>query len=107
MASSEFAKPSGCPQDSSVSMNAVVPQSITILVSGTQRVSGLLQARPEACACCRLAQGAGAGMTHPFRSAVADGLAGRRIATLRYEFPYMERGAKRPDAPERAHAHWR
>ena len=104
MTSSEFAKPGGCPQDSSVSMNAVVPQSIIIPVSGGLRVSGLLQVPPEARVCYVLAHGAGAGMTHPFMSAVADGLAGRRIATLRYQFPYMERGAKRPEAPELAHA---
>lgn len=47
-----------------------------------------------------LAHGAGAGMTHPFMSAVAEGLAGRGIATLRYQFPYMERGSKSPDAPK-------
>lgn len=51
-----------------------------------------------------LAHGAGAGMRHPFMAAVADGLAQRRIACLRYEFPYMERGSKRPDVPKVAHA---
>jgi predicted alpha/beta-hydrolase family hydrolase len=43
-------------------------------------------------------------MAHPFLSAMANGLAERGLATLRYQFPYMERGAKRPDAPELAHA---
>jgi hypothetical protein len=43
-------------------------------------------------------------MTHPFIAAIADGLAARGIATLRYQFPYMERGAKRPDPPQLAHA---
>jgi len=51
-----------------------------------------------------LAHGAGAGMRHPFLEAVARLLAERDIATLRYEFPYMERGAKRVDPPEVAHA---
>ena len=51
-----------------------------------------------------LAHGAGAGMTHPFMVAAAAGLAERRIATLRYQFPYMERGSKRPDPPKLAHA---
>jgi predicted alpha/beta-hydrolase family hydrolase len=51
-----------------------------------------------------LAHGAGAGMKHPFLAAVAAGLAQRRIACLRYEFPYMERGSKRPDAPKACHA---
>jgi predicted alpha/beta-hydrolase family hydrolase len=43
-------------------------------------------------------------MTHPFMALVADGLAERSIATLRYQFPYMERGSKRPDTPKLAHA---
>jgi len=43
-------------------------------------------------------------MTHPFMTAVASGLAERGIATLRYQFPYMEQGSKRPDAPKLAHA---
>jgi hypothetical protein len=63
------------------------------------RVSGLLQAPPDARACYVLAHGAGAGMTHPFMAAVATGLATRGIASLRYQFPYMERRAKRPDPP--------
>jgi predicted alpha/beta-hydrolase family hydrolase len=68
------------------------------------RVSGLLQAPPRARACYVLAHGAGAGMTHPFMAAVASGLALRGIATLRYQFPSMERGAKRPDPPQVAQA---
>jgi hypothetical protein len=43
-------------------------------------------------------------MHHPFMAAVANGLAKRGIATLRYQFPYMERGSKRPDSPKIAHA---
>jgi predicted alpha/beta-hydrolase family hydrolase len=43
-------------------------------------------------------------MHHPFMAAVARGLAERDIATLRYQFPYMEQGGKRPDAPKLAHA---
>ncbi len=43
-------------------------------------------------------------MAHPFMAAVASGLAERHIATLRYQFPYMERGSKRPDPPKLAHA---
>ncbi len=48
-----------------------------------------------------LAHGAGAGMDHPFLSALADRLANRRIATLRFQFPYAEQGRRRPDAPAR------
>ena len=80
------------------------PQPVTITVNDAQRVSGLLQSPPSACACYVLAHGAGAGMAHPFMSAIANGLAERGIATLRYQFPYMEQGSKRPDAPELAHA---
>jgi len=46
-------------------------------------------------ACYVLAHGAGAGMAHPFMASVAQGLAERGVATLRYQFPYMERGSKR------------
>jgi predicted alpha/beta-hydrolase family hydrolase len=67
-------------------------------------VSALLQAPPRARACYVMAHGAGAGMHHPFMAAVADGLAQRGLATLRYQFPAMERGAKRPDLPHVAHA---
>ena len=79
-------------------------QPVTITVNETQRVSGLLLAPSKARACYVLAHGAGAGMTHPFMAAVANGLAERGIATLRYQFPYMEQRSKRPDAPKVAHA---
>ena len=79
-------------------------QPITISIDGGERVSGLLQAPAGARACYVLAHGAGAGMAHPFMASVAEGLAERRIATLRYQFPYMERGSKRPDAPKLAQA---
>ncbi len=68
------------------------------------RVSGLLQSPPHARACYVLAPGAGAGMDHPFMAAVAAGLARRGIAALRYQFPYRERGARRPDPPHLAQA---
>jgi predicted alpha/beta-hydrolase family hydrolase len=85
-------------------MSSAVPQPVTVSVNDTQRVSGLLQAPPDARACYVLAHGAGAGMTHPFMAAIADGLAERGIATLRYQFPYMEQGSNRPDSPKVAHA---
>lgn len=81
----------------------VGPRSVTIAV-GEQRVSGLLQAPPDARACYVMAHGAGAGMTHPFMAAAANGLAERGVATLRYQFPYMEQGSKRPDTPKVAQA---
>ncbi len=61
--------------------------------------------RPDdALACYVFAHGAGAGMRHAFMAAFAEGLAERRIATLRYDFPFMEKGSKRPDPPAVAHA---
>ena len=80
------------------------PQALTISVDEKTHVSGLLQVPYEARACYALAHGAGAGMSHPFMAAIADGLAERGIATLRYQFPYMERGLRRPDAPRLAQA---
>ena len=67
-------------------------------------MSALFLAPAGARACYVLAHGAGAGMAHPFMAAVAEGLAQRGIATLRYQFPYMERGSKRPDPPAVAQA---
>jgi predicted alpha/beta-hydrolase family hydrolase len=79
-------------------------EPVTITVDPDTRVSGLLQAPARARACYVLAHGAGAGMNHPFMAAVAAGLAQRGLASLRYQFPYMERGSKRPDPPRIAHA---
>jgi predicted alpha/beta-hydrolase family hydrolase len=67
-------------------------------------VSALWQKPKEAKAVLVLAHGAGAGMTHKHMAATADGLEERGIATLRYNFPYMEKGSKRPDNPPVAHA---
>jgi predicted alpha/beta-hydrolase family hydrolase len=74
------------------------------IADGEVRVSGLLDVPPQARACYVLAHGAGAGMAHPFMVAVAAELAARGIATLRFQFPYMERRARRPDPPKLAHA---
>jgi uncharacterized protein len=84
-------------------MPALSTETVTIVVEG-DRVSGLLDAPVRPRVCYVLAHGAGAGMAHPFMAAVAAGLAQRRIATLRYQFLYMERGSKRPDPPKLAHA---
>jgi predicted alpha/beta-hydrolase family hydrolase len=72
---------------------------VTIEVDAAHAVSGLLQHPTRADSCCVLAHGAGAGMHHSFMQAVADGLAQRAVATLRFQFPYMESGSKRPDRP--------
>jgi uncharacterized protein len=79
-------------------------QKIAIEADGETRVSGLLQIPTAARAGLVLAHGAGAGMAHPFLDAVAKELAERGIATLRYQFLYMEQRSKRPDPPARAHA---
>ncbi|MEJ8823225.1 alpha/beta family hydrolase [Variovorax humicola] len=79
-------------------------QPVTIRVDGESTVSGIALAPPDPIACYVLAHGAGAGMTHTFMAAAAEGLAQRNIATLRYQFPYMEAGGRRPDTPARAHA---
>jgi uncharacterized protein len=79
-------------------------QAMTIVVSDDTKVSALLIAPHQAHVCYVLAHGAGAGMTHVFMTAIANELATRNIATLRYQFPYMENGSKRPDPPKIAHA---
>ena len=78
--------------------------AVSIALDSGNHVSGLLQRPSQARICYVLAHGAGAGMGHPFMEGVADGLAKRGIATLRYQFPYMERGLRRPDAPHLAQA---
>jgi uncharacterized protein len=67
-------------------------------------VSALLDAPPKPEAWYVFAHGAGAGMTHSFMAAMAEGLVQRGVATLRFQFPYMEQGSKRPDSPAVAQA---
>jgi predicted alpha/beta-hydrolase family hydrolase len=85
-------------------MAGVDAKELTIAVEATRRVSALLRAPADARACYVVAHGAGAGMRHAFMGAIAGALATRGIATLRYQFPYMENGSKRPDVPAVAHA---
>ena len=80
------------------------PRTLTIAIDGATRVSGLWLKPRSARACLVLAHGAGAGMAHRSMAALADGLGARGIATLRYQFAYMEQGSKRPDPPALAHA---
>jgi hypothetical protein len=77
---------------------------LSIQVGESIAVSALLNRPRAARACFVFAHGAGAGMTHPFMESVAQGLASRHVATLRYQFPYMEKNSKRPDPPALAHA---
>jgi predicted alpha/beta-hydrolase family hydrolase len=79
-------------------------QKLNIEIAKVGPVSVLLNRPAQARACFVFAHGAGAGMTHPFMETVAQGLFERGIATLRYQFPYMEKGSRRPDPPAIAQA---
>jgi predicted alpha/beta-hydrolase family hydrolase len=85
-------------------MQTVSQQKLEIEIANIGSVSALLNCPAGAQACYVLAHGAGAGMSHPFMETVATGLSERHVAALRYQFPYMEKGSKRPDAPAIAHA---
>jgi uncharacterized protein len=85
-------------------MNVAHLQELQLRADSANAVSALLLRPPEARACFVFAHGAGAGMTHEFMEKVAAGLGGGGIATLRYQFPYMEKASRRPDAPAIAHA---
>ena len=80
------------------------PQRITIETGKAGAVSALLLRPDAARACFVFAHGAGAGMTHSFMEAFAAGLCRHSIASLRFQFPYMEKGSKRPDPPAIAQA---
>jgi predicted alpha/beta-hydrolase family hydrolase len=85
-------------------MKLFSPQRLEIAVGNAGPVSALLIRPADARACFVFAHGAGAGMTHAAMEATAQGLAERGVATLRYQFPYMEKGSKRPDPPAIAHS---
>ena len=85
-------------------MTIASTQEFEIEIGNATSVSALLDHPPQARACFVFAHGAGAGMTHPFMEAVATGLGERGIATLRYQFPYMEKRSRRPDPPAVAQA---
>ncbi len=81
----------------------MTPDTLSIPLE-TSSVPGLLLRPPEASSVLVFAHGAGAGMRHRFMDAVSQHLAERRVATLRYEFPYMASRAQRPDPPVVAEA---
>ena len=85
-------------------MTRAEAKSMTIAVDATTRVSALFSQGAKNEALFVFAPGAGAGITHSFMEEVAIGLAERDIASLRYQFPYMERGSARPDLPPVCHA---
>jgi uncharacterized protein len=82
----------------------IVPQKLKLELENATSVSALLLRPRNAHACFIFAHGAGAGMAHEFMEVVATGLCDRGVATLRYQFPYMEKGSRRPDPPAIAHA---
>src|SRR5439155_21882558 len=85
-------------------MKIASAQKLDIEIGKAGSVSALLDRPPQTRACFVFAHGAGAGMTHPSMEAVSAGLGERGVATLRYQFPYMEKGSKRPDPPAIAQA---
>ena len=85
-------------------MTPTKTQALDIEVGAGTRVSGILMTPLESKACFVVAHGAGAGMLHPFMEKLANDLAARRIATMRYQFPYMEKLSRRPDPPALCHA---
>ena len=85
-------------------MTEKAAEGLRIEIRPGETVSGLLVRPSRPRACYVLAHGAGAGMTHASMEAIANGLGQRGIASLRYKFPYMEKGSKRPDPPAVAHA---
>jgi predicted alpha/beta-hydrolase family hydrolase len=85
-------------------MKVASAQKVHVEIANAASVAALLTRPPQARACFVFAHGAGAGMTHPFMEAIAAGLCERGVATLRYQFPYMEKGSKRPDSPAIAQA---
>ena len=81
-----------------------VAKPFTLTIDDATPVSALWLTPAKPKAVLVLAHGAGAGMTHRAMAATAEGLAERGIATLRFQFPFMERGSRRPDPPKLAQA---
>ncbi|MEL6548015.1 MAG: alpha/beta family hydrolase, partial [Myxococcota bacterium] len=65
--------------------------------NGEEPIAALYQGAPSCEAFLLLAHGAGAGMTHGFLEKLSEELLERQVAVLRYQFPYMQSGRKRPD----------
>ena len=79
-------------------------ERLQFAVEGTGEVSAILMRPADARWLLVLAHGAGAGMTHPFLENLARELASAGVATLRYQFPYMEQWRRAPDSPSVATA---
>ncbi|MGB8541918.1 MAG: alpha/beta family hydrolase [Candidatus Acidiferrales bacterium] len=74
-------------------------KNLRFVVEDAGEVSAILTRPPNSESILVLAHGAGAGMTHPFMESLATELAAVRVATLRFQFPYMEQKRKVPDRP--------
>ena len=85
-------------------MSAAEPIALTLHVDDSHSVDGLYLAATNARALLVLGHGAGAGMTHPSMATLANELHALDVSTLRYQFPYMQRGSKRTDPPALCHA---
>lgn len=85
-------------------MRPPLATSLTLSRRDDIGLSALLMKPRAAQACFVFAHGAGAGMNHPFMDQIAKELYSRKIATLRFQFPFMQKGSKRPDVPAVAHA---
>ena len=78
---------------------ATRPERIRLSTEGGESLPGLLLLPHQPAAAFVLAHGAGAGMEHPFMARLAEALGERAVATLRFQFPFIENGLKRPDPP--------
>ncbi len=85
-------------------MPSIRSTALKIPLAAGVSTSALLETPARPLACYVFAHGAGAGMDHAFMAAIASGLAQRGVASLRFQFPFMEQGSKRPDPPKVAHA---
>jgi len=85
-------------------MTTATTTPLRIALPSGGSVSALLSSPPQPSAVFVFAHGAGAGMDHSFMAALSAALGERGIATLRFQFPYMEQGSKRPDDPATAQA---
>jgi hypothetical protein len=83
-------------------VSAAARRELRVAARGGE-LDALLLRPAEAHALLLLAHGAGAGMRHAFLGAIADALAARGVATLRFQFPWMQRGEKRLDASPLLH----
>jgi predicted alpha/beta-hydrolase family hydrolase len=82
----------------------VTAQPLTISLPSGGTVAALLAQPDQPLTCYVLAHGAGAGMEHPFMADLAARLHERGVAVLRFQFPFMQQGSRRPDSPAVAHA---